>query len=265
MAFVVEGFRGYDGNHAPKWPFVLNKDSPQAVGLENWWPSEAHGRDLARGGSYITPNGMDLAPTKAGVRGWNNSANGDELDLSTPVLLPPIPFSIALLVEVDSFPGNNNGWFRTLTGSSGTTFITYKTTSTRCRIEGTDITTTGTTIPIGRPTWLVHTFESLKFQWFIDGVFQNSNVSHGTADVTQTIFQMGWQSSTAERIDGRYLDMRFYSGVLKDHVIGEMYHPDTRWDLYHELNQRSIYLGHVDAASSTGPVFWHHYRTMKAR
>ncbi len=43
----MSGFRAYDGNHAPKPPFRLNRASPQAKGLA-WWVSLLEHRPIGR-------------------------------------------------------------------------------------------------------------------------------------------------------------------------------------------------------------------------
>ena len=77
MALDPLRFRAYDGLRAPKWPFELNKDSPQAQGLVGWWPMGPIGGNVLRD---FSGRGFDLTLNNMEPDDWIQTRFGPALD-----------------------------------------------------------------------------------------------------------------------------------------------------------------------------------------
>ena len=70
-------------NRAPRWPFVLNKDSPLSVGLKGWWPGVGSGSRLiemsGQAGDAIQTIGSDK-PTLVGTRFGSTALSFDGIN-----------------------------------------------------------------------------------------------------------------------------------------------------------------------------------------
>lgn len=258
MGLTQRGFLSYDGNHAPKEPFTLNKDSPQRRGLVAWWPVISGGGDILRDFAGHT-NGV-LNNFEADDWTWNNFGGG------------ALNFDTGEFVDIssiwDHFPSNDTAFtlstWMNLTdvttqqelidignGSAGVPAPTQ--TGFRLLVSGDDIagqimngarhTVITTSNPLSTNTNHLMGFRYLggggeRSVW-VDGKKLAANSGDGW-NVHGTKAFLGIETGGANSIQtGKLWDGRVYTHALSDAEIWMLYNPATRWDLYHELGRRT--------------------------
>ncbi len=272
----MRGFLAYDGSRAPKPPFALNTDSPQADRLV-----------LHYGMMSLNENTLfDLGPNKknvilesnppiVAVRHVNTLATnftGDpdkgELVSNTVTNFADDLSLMVHFVENGAQASNSEGIFgggyNISTGAdAGWSFGLENTSKYRFNISdaiaGFDHTTmTDVHLP-GTGTSAVQTMivtydranDTVRF--YVDGVLKDtdSNMTVKLAASSNPIIV------ASSQVLDRFFKMKLiravlWRKVLSPVVVSSLNDPATRWDLYHELNQRQYY--RVPAAAATGSV-----------
>ena len=255
------------GVQRPRWPFTLNKDSPQADGLIAWWPVWAGGGDTLHAygglvgiGSTLASNGTLLGNVvwSAEPGGFLNVVeffggfSGSDY-ISIPFFFNPNsgPGSIiawAFATEHPSFgDGNRNIWQQENNGGTGRSWLqSFNPGSGDTRVSsflgGTRVN--GATNINGRLNDWMH----LATTWasggsgtarvYLDGVEDGS----GTIDPETCTgnYRLGAHKapiSKNENWDGSLCDVRIYNVECPASILYQAWDPSRRWDMYYELNR----------------------------
>lgn len=258
------GFRAYDGSHAPKPPFTLNKDSPQAQALFGWWPMQAHNsvppRDLSGYGNHGVLVGE---PSKsASERGLVLDLDGvnDAIDLGQSSVLDFDPAteagSMSAWVKATTQPGNFNiiigDWSDTIQEFG----IWISNTTNIAGFCGGEITSASSGVDLSGEWQHVlvtndadGSGEAQKI--YVDGLLKDSGISGTELDTTNG-FVIGYRQANNDRFfKGLIDDVRVYRRELTAGEIWSLYSPSTRWDLYWQ-RQRTYFF--VAAAPVGGRI-----------
>jgi len=147
---------------------------------------------------------------------WIASAAGLAIDMNDDgdkIVLDPVfdfsawdKFSCFIAIDVDSYEGGNPAFWRTAAGATGNTFfITNGGGGLWVRWGGTDTAKTTTTLGTGQKFFGFST-KSGDTSAFLDGknIGSSANAYTWPGGSSATISFLGWQTSGAERVDGKY-------------------------------------------------------------
>ena len=264
MSFNSRGFRAYDGNHAPKPPFVLNKDSPQAQNLLNWWPLIAV-RAGPGGGvvlDYIKKKRETAIPadwstqvSPDGLYGFRQSDTAADNPISLGVLGDVNGntglMSFMSLVRKTADVSFSSPGFSGMNAQGGEKFGMINVSGElRREYNSVEFNETG-------PSFADDEFSVVAVAFKASGANMycfDRNGRRSTSDSVGTHDSTGFDNvgaggigghasppSAANRIfNGWIYDTRNYDGTTPEAIVHHVY--DNPWDLYHELNQVSIYL-----------------------
>jgi hypothetical protein len=246
----MHGFLAHDGNHAPKWPFVLNKDSPQARGLVGWWPmmptNGVELRDLAGrvgtqslngspawqsnvlGGQFLSFNGASewlsfadpsaLFDSEATISFWIRLANATPSGGSQ----TGICYMEAAAISSSHYPFTDGNAYISTFRTARENAITLSASIDRTRWHLFTVTTKP-----GAGNWRL---------------YQNAEEVR-SANPSFSI-QAGWligRSSTGDLVFGEIGPIMLYNVYRGPSEIWHSWAPSTRWDLYYELDRRRWY------------------------
>lgn len=214
-------------------PFVVNRASPQAVGLASWWPSNAypHGqpRDLAG-----TNHG-----TRSGAVAWTVDTFGQVLNFpgggSDYVALTNQDFTrITVAAWVWNNPSNDGGfnhilgkhpdWFLSHGGSSGIRFNVNGAAEAFC--------TSGYTGVDSVWSHIAATYDGANIVGYLNGVQTGSPTAYSGAIGTGGTMRMGAYGGGGFNWTGKMADVRVYNRALSAAEVWSLWAPQTRWDLY---------------------------------
>lgn len=245
------------GSHAPRWPFVLNKDSLQAQGLVGWWPMI--GDTASRIRNHALPGGHNLSgevaihptPTVFGSLGLDflgSVATSDDgailssFPLTLTVWMWPRSVSIehVAINIVNSAVGNQVLGAIDLAGSVGGDPMRAFVRNTAFRAAS-----TSNAFLLNTPNFLFGSFNSSGHKRAIlNGDVGNagSETTNETAPTVNrtAIGEMG-DSTPGGSADAILWDLRVYNRDLPDALAVHMYDPSTRWDLYYETGRVSYF------------------------
>ncbi len=258
------GFRAYDGNHAPKPPFVINKDSQQSHGLIACWPLiDGKRKDLVglTGADRTLSPAASTAtfkPTRHSALGFDGEGGvSDSFNIANPTTGWPISqCSVAAWALFRVLPGspNSTGWF-SLWGGVGSAAIsvgewggggfacaTHNGSSTAFYQAPTAVFFTNT---VHHAVITIDATPELKL--YVGGAFWNSTTTTVKVPFTGATLnaRVGAGGTNIKPMDGKCWDIRLWNRALSAAEVWDLYNPSTRWDLYHELGQVSYYLPQV--------------------
>ena len=218
-------------------PFVINRASPQAVGLVGWWPVLA-----SRGSSVLYSlarpyNGTLQSTTltwetdsQMGMR--LNFPRADAAYISTAFPAPTTgPFTLAGWIRTA-----NAGSYRAILGCSANGGIEWRLNPSE-QLELLQesvalVATSGGTVTTAAWAHVALTWASGgAYVFYVNGQAAGS----GTNNVTYSAgtFDIGRHGTlSGEGYGGQIADLRVYERSLSDAEIWQMYAPQTRWDLY---------------------------------
>ena len=244
----------------PQWPFTINRSSPQARGLINWWPFDPRGTtslfDIGNR-DHGTLQLMDGSNWKTSDRlgGPSLDFNGSDEYVQTPsnFLLNANSFTMAVWFKADSDAqghmiwqgdGSANGW-----GAQDETHLsignlTGDANSMSFFLGSADASSAGTlfiTISFSDRRWThaAATVSSLSVspaaELFVNGVSQGTDT--GTLGETSragwdTDLRIGRPGASTRFYDGQLAEVRIYGRALTAAEVWALYDPRTRWDLY---------------------------------
>lgn len=247
----------------PEWPFSLNRDSRQAIGLVGWWPGdvmpgsfywhEYTGRGAYRGfmTGFPTPfsQASGWAAGKDKGRGATIFNGGQVVTATTPLPFTNTAYSVSFWANwvttgtttatIQALIDNNHG--------SGTGFVlqdrpdlakvlTFYTGNT----GGADVEST---FQVGDGTWrhIVCTYDGATStgKMYIDGKLNATNSSMGTHGVIQANLTWGKWQGGSRFLTGRLEDARAYNRVLSASDVWAMFDPRTRWELRYQLPSKA--------------------------
>ncbi len=255
---VRRGFRAYDGNHAPKPPFTLNKDSPQAQGLVGWWPlsrGDLIARDLVgRHPNSTIAGDPQVVVTEFGVLGIDFDGVEDNLIIAQAEAVAA-PLTLMCWYAPSSVAGAADNIF-SLDDASTSDFFRLVRNDTKLQISiressGTiHVADSGNTFTINKFSLCVGRYNTIASRDVIlDANFGNSasdTNSATPAGISTTV--IGGLTGSSGDVEGILLDARVYNIAVPDAVIAAAYHPSTRWDL--SWQRRRTYFLPVAAAAA---------------
>jgi hypothetical protein len=264
---------------APRWPFRLNRASPQAVGLVGWYPvvplkekSSNALTDLSGFHRHIGVSGDGLGPEyelQANVFGGYSifcpdvTTSGDEL-LTTDAALKDLPlgdFTVAFWAQRSTLADN----VAAIAFSGTDDFIIYpfenKAGSEQYRVfwrdKGGSIITVTDPAPIaGVPVRMLFTSkDGNDHRLYANGRLIGTSTATGTAGPFDEL-HIGHFVRLQDFL-GTLWDIRFYNRALSAGEAWADFAPQTRYDLYDEVGVYSV----VNAAAAGGTVlpFLMHY------
>jgi Concanavalin A-like lectin/glucanases superfamily len=254
--------RNQHPGRAPRWPFTMNTDSPQAQGLLAWYPILPFSspflstRDMARG----IANGTGYS---GGVVTSSNLLGGPALTFSTDGIIDCSPPAVAGLSQISV-----SAWIHPTTAGQNSTGKILESTPGSVIYFGYDgaatifahfFTTSGadpyarvTTGPVlGAMTHVVGSCSvGVANAMYFNGVSQilsTNDLGSGTVNAI-TILHVGNTGGVAQDFSGAMWDLRIYDRAIRSDEAWQMYDPATRWDLYYELRTKT-YLFPVPAVA----------------
>lgn len=252
---------------APRWPYCLNPNSPQSVGLVAWWPMDpACGTkvfDLScRGLKYdLTNNGPTVSKDIDGNAAFGFVSGSSQYLERTETVLTAAPLTMCcwasfanrtavstlMCLGVNTANGNYfeldmagpliGNPIRAGTGSGTSTYVSSN-------VNG----------PTSDNTWHhcagVFAAANSRTAYFNATAGTTNTTSRTPAGLNRTeigrlLFESG---SITNYLNGRLRDARVYDAALSPAVIYAMYDPATRYDLFYQLGRTSYFL--PDAVSS---------------
>ncbi len=274
MSFFRRRYSG-DGGYAPRGPFTLNQDSPQAQGLVGWWPLFGHdthnhssvasgtvvGKELSGfGGDAIANTARTLSPLiipqhniiVPDFDGEWHAACGvhaiQEVQNMTVCVRSVFQDALGSKLVFGKMDNIFAGGFECSHGNAAEGNINFAYWDGAVRgFYNIDIGwTAGLTADVAW-TWNVGTFEGFR-----DGI------SRGTAATeTNEIIYNGdtldiGMAHTNQSFNGGLWDVRLYNRVLSYTELWNIHEPSTRWDLFW---QPKIMVMASEAAVAAGGSF----------
>ena len=248
-------------NRAPKPPFVLNKDSPQAIGLVVSWPMFGNSplQDYSRNknrlqlqSSYpITGFKVNKFRAKHFVGGTSGYLDAADLPVLDDLFQAQTARSCVF-------------WARFTTGAN--TVVSEKGTNAHLviqtlngrmifRIAG-NSSNIVSTLEINDDVWRQLAFTATagattNSKAWTNAVLGETKTGQPAAGAANNDpFVIGARAGNNFAYPGDLFDFRLYNYALTPAVVRDCYNPPTRWDLYYELGQRSFYPYTASAAAA---------------
>lgn len=240
MATHIITSRTGSWNQRPSEPVVtLNANSPQMVGLANWWPlnnrAETLWLDVAGGNNALPEAGLKAEPFSAAPQGWSIKGN----DSNTAVIrtLSGDYWTFSCWFWVDGTDGGA-GVNRIIGSSSAACRIGFTKAGAfflRTAEGGSNQTVGSFTTNTWHHFGLVRTGSS-TLTVYVDGVFNAAAAAEtgGSTDFNRLFAH----PSAGERYNGYAHDLRWYNRSLHPAEVYQQFDPRTRWDLYYPLQRR---------------------------
>lgn len=243
--------RAWPGPHPPFGvPFVLNRASPQAVGLRAWWPFGAGAgslaRDMATGRAHGTASGAPLVADSIGsARSFNGTTDYIDVGSVEAVNIGGVlTLSGWINLSTWSFVGGGSGAILADCDASALNFQYGLGVNASGKLiavwgaAGTPLTGSNTAISLN--TW--HHFAMVRSgstgawvaTYYLDGLADGS-VSTATNPSSQSglaIGRYGGLGLGGYRIIGRLADIRIHNRDLSAAEVFQLCVPQTRWQLY---------------------------------
>lgn len=264
----IPGFRAYDGNHAPKPPFVLNRDSEQAEGLIRWWPGI-----VGPSGNLLemTGNGFDATPIANALferTAFDNQApatpginQGDGWDVGEDLfnILNATKFTLSLYFQRDVAQADAVPWAvmgnRSTAGSDWQMIDGLSPFHPQRWVNynggGGPINDVGSSTLVGSPAHIAVSLEDA-----VNGSlnFYQNGLPSGTPDVnpgtmgqaTSTNWGIGIRRGQDDSdFNAKIWDIRVYDHIRSPAAIYPIWNPETRWELWGNPTPRTYYLPSV--------------------
>jgi len=246
----------------PSGRFVLNKDSPQAVGLVAWYPFTPgqEAVDLAGVG------GFNQTPANSPPYGTNRDF-GDIVDLPgagtsrfSLARTPIVGYGCTLTAWFNKDDSTNVGWINVLynTGDTGQnlSILARPTGEVRARKDGTGATAVNvdelTGYTVGGWDFVAGIFiSSTAHAVKANGRARVNSAATDTSTISLNAMAIGYEpfSTPRNHLFGLLGDIRVYNRALTDKELDEIYDPSTRFELYYEIGRKTIII--VSAAGET--------------
>lgn len=257
MPFIRTGV----GVKAPRWPFVMNGDSEQAIGLHSWWPVDPStpGKliDMSPGPKNdLTLIGEPpLATTLFGGNATRFIANDEARVDGTFTELDAYPLTIVGWTYHQQPNSINLGPWIADKGS-GIKFIYI---STRQDLGGNPAAIFHHSYGAGTFAFVesVTDLASLRGPFlvagkflgtasqhlYLDGILETiDTTSHGAVNGTDRLAIGRWSHGAPRNTgDGFWWDSRIYRRDVPEAVMRQMFEPDTRYELYDEYGQKTYF------------------------
>ncbi len=274
MAAIVgirrNGLIPHDGNHAPRGPFVLNKESEKAQGLI--FAGTPRGplsmRDFSEKGNHLlTVNGTPtLVSSSFGFRVHNfTQASSERLVLDRPLVLRR-PLTMA-------------GWFNSNTDTNGgqTIMSAGRDDATQDLVRMTlqdnqggsplrirvmdDGSASQNSVDVSTDdefgVWHLGV-AVLHSDGSIDGYFDGTGKKSDSTNTPDPLFEnfaigVRVEDTPIQHFGGSIGPCFAWNKALNEQEVFNLWHPSTRWDLYHELGQKVFSFGTSVPRRIVGP------------
>ncbi len=250
-------FRPYDGLQAPKWPFTINMESPQAKGLAAWWPltDGAVAKPIELAGNSVfeatigsgltsTHNTFGLGLAFTGSQGLRYTQSPQLKNIENNTGLGQGVSMTAWVKTNSSHQGSIVGRNAGAGQKDGPWFIIQVAQSLQV-FNGASGVQSDTDI------YAVNTWNLVGFTheqkatdlvtWYVNGAIAGATdelVLVLTASTDPWYIGVDPRDGAGINLDADIFDIRVYNRVLTPQEMLAAYVPDTRWDLYEELGQR---------------------------
>lgn len=191
------------------------------------WEGAGKARDYSGNGHHATLTGMPWVATPIGL-GADNNSDGDELGFDDKQVALDISatakHSFFCVIDVDSYNGTNAGFFRAgSTSNDATFFITNAGAGLWLRFQTVDVFKDSYTLGTGRKTFGFSHSRSAPQDGagYLDGVKRSTGTGGGSNPTS--IYQLGWQSATSQRIDGRWQAAYLWNKWLGDEQHAQLH------------------------------------------
>lgn len=246
------------GNRPPLWPFVLNRDSPQADHLVRWYPVLPFGivapRDLATYNDATINNISDttLETDVEVIHAWQKSGTTDAFDIpKLQEIVDAGKYTIQIIVKFPSSPnsiGRQSFYSDDVSGNVAVSF-SWDHNNASFQQAWAHRQSNGTYVPVKYSSISIDTWHWFTVRWDSIGgtveIFNQGLIDTSTGITNGTIQTMGSSG------DGHLLfhaggvsrtqfmaEIRVYDAILSDALIYQMWNPATRWDLYYPIGRR---------------------------
>ena len=255
------------GSNVPRWPFTLNRDSPQAQGLVAWWPVVLGNGlvDLSGNNHNAALTAVTLQPSKFGniATQYDGANSFAQVPAGSGSVFEPVQDLFTITCWIDSFAaeGEGNEAIFDASGSGGDDgyflFISDTTDSLRFNMKTGSGATAGVDSgfdPRGAgPTHVACIRTGLKSaKMIINGSIEATD-SHASAptflNISTDLF-FGQDNAAGVRFEGQIFDIRYYTRALTNAEILHQFNPATRWDLYRETSRASHFFVPAGAVAS---------------
>ena len=247
-----------DGNHAPHWPFELNKDSPQAQGeIVGFWPG-IQGRggliDLAGLNSGVLAATTTFAPGPFNniVTDYAGDGNNPRIDIGTLAVKTATGFSFATWCVVDANAHDYTRFFGT--GSSdGIQISTKLSNQSFAFLINSVIDANGVgAFVYGEPVMVGYAIDANGYEIYVDGVSVHTDPSTIT-DKNEQFWMGGDGDPDRDEFDGQMWNSIAVNWRWPSALFYEFWAPGTRWDLYWQSG-RVTYFAPAAAAAGIVPL-----------
>ena len=246
------GFRGYDGNHAPKPPFVLDNDKADDLAISHFWvggPEFGGFIDLRRKANVSLQSGASFVAEP--VVGTAVDTNAVVHTITNPTVpITDIPFTLFGLVRPDTTAQGYFVSFGSAVVTEGAHLGVRNSSLWRFGIWGGGVVDAAP-YSLTEPNWVVGTYDVTNGRLYHNGVLIG-----GPTALTYT------QSDGTARIAATNTGGTSWNGMIKHCGIAlkewsaaevfEFWNPNTRWYLYYELGRISYFF--VPAAAPGGAI-----------
>lgn len=246
----------------PRWPFVVNRESPQAQGLLGWWPLSAgtQTKDLAGIYPATQVGSPTMQPNKGGTNSYYNNytdTNYYSVPNISAVLQNTNKGCISVWCDISVAASHEGlGGFR-----NDLNFDFYIAPLlagvAECRVR-TNSASVNVNIPVDLrnrgPSFAALTYNGSQAASYLDGEVQATGAQTGNLGPSTLPLQIGRISRPGFNefsILGNVWDFRVYSDPPSAEVIQQAYDPATRWDLYYELGRRTYFFPAVVSGAAS--------------
>ena len=182
--------------------------------------------DIARKNKGTLTNGPTWTSGKFG-KGLSFDGTNDYVRLVGLNIAAASDFTFCTWVYPTAWVGNNPGIWRDNTSSNGNSFNIFQSNTGRpwIRWNGADILKplSGYGVPLNQWTYVCYTVQSsANANFYANGVLKHS-ATHTTATPAFTIYNLGYQTTVGERINGTYDDFRIYDRALSAGEVKRLY------------------------------------------
>ncbi len=236
------GFRAYDGNHAPHWPFGLDREHPRARDLRLWIPSNAPLIDLSLYGSPVT--GVNEATTgiiselnteAISLDGFNDHLivpDAPHLDVTAAITIlawvrfPTISGFRAVVGKIQT-TSTKSCWL-TMNGDRFSFFLSTSGSNQSATVNNNVALTTNTLYRIGA------TYDGSTVELYLNGALDRTYTPSLTGAIFSSTSQVEIGSilnGGSDLYTGLISDPMIYGRVLSDAEMWDDFSSATRWGL----------------------------------
>lgn len=254
MALVQRGFIPYGGLRAPKWPFEVNKDSPQAQGLLAWWPIHPRIGDRSHFGNSenavaftshegnryeVLVHGTGNLTGSVQIKDHRYTCDGASVLVRFDIadsgnVFAPAHITVGGRLNLPSdttgtFIGKGNSFDFGL--KNGNTYLHAFASSGKA---WSFINTEGGAVTTGVDHTMYLRYDGVSLDLFLDGKLDQHNTAYtgGMASAGNLLEFLDRVANQIGILSAYISDLRIYNSALPDAVMQDIHAPSTRWDLY---------------------------------